>query len=326
MRILMNLLDLLNRELNKTTFSISESDILIFSMSAPKKYRVYSIPKRNAGTRTIAHPSKELKIYQRLLVDSFQKTLPTHNAAYAYKQGFSIKKNAECHKNNKYLLKMDFENFFNNISPLILKNELVKNKITFTAQDFKLLEQFCFWCPSKKIDGKLILSVGAPSSPHISNFIMYQFDELVEDWCKQRKITYTRYADDISFSTNIKTALFEVPKFIESTLKANFGKIISIKASKTVFSSKAHNRHITGVTITNEGELSIGRERKRYISSLIHKFKLNLLAPEEIEHLKGLLGFAFDIEPIFRERMINKYSMKTMGEINQFRSENSNGR
>ena len=321
MRILMNLLDLLNRELNKTTFSISESDILIFSMNAPKKYRVYSIPKRSAGTRIIAHPSKELKVYQRHLVDLFKNILPTHHTAYAYRQGLSIKENAECHKKNKYLLKMDFENFFNSINPLILKNELVKNKIKFTKEDFKLLEQLCFWCPSKKIGGKLILSVGAPSSPSISNFIMYQFDEIVENWCKQRKITYTRYADDISFSTSLKDALFEVPKLVESTLTSNFGKRISVKASKTVFSSKAHNRHITGVTITNEGELSIGRDRKRYISSLIHKFKLNMLAQQDIEHLKGLLGFAFHVEPVFRERMINKYSKKTMDEINQFRSE-----
>jgi retron-type reverse transcriptase len=318
----MNLLGLLNRELNKTTFSMSESDVLFFSKNAPKKYKVYSIPKRNAGTRIIAHPSKELKRYQRILVNLFQDILPTHNAAFAYRKGLSIRENAECHKKSKYLLKMDFENFFNSINPLILKNELVKNKILYTAQDFELLQQLCFWCPSKKIGGKLILSVGAPTSPSISNFIMNQFDELVASWCKQRKITYTRYADDISFSTNIKTALFEVPKFIELTLKANFGKKISIKASKTVFSSKAHNRHITGVTITNEGELSIGRERKRYVSSLIHKFKLNMLAQEEIEHLKGLLGFAFHIEPVFRERMTNKYSMKTMDEINQFRSEN----
>tara|TARA_R110001583_G_scaffold170238_1_gene323650 strand:- start:7192 stop:8148 length:957 start_codon:yes stop_codon:yes gene_type:complete len=316
----MNLLDLLNKELNKNNFSISISDILIFSRNAPKKYKVYSIPKRNAGTRIIAHPSKELKIYQRLLVDLFQESLPTHNTAFAYRKGLSIKENADCHKKNKYLLKMDFENFFNSINPLILKNELVKNKIPFTSQDFKLLEQLCFWCPSKKIGGKLILSVGAPTSPSISNFIMYQFDELVSDWCKKRKITYTRYADDISFSTNLKNSLFEVPKLIESTLKTNFAKRITIKASKTVFSSKAHNRHITGVTITNEGELSIGRDRKRYISSLIHKFKLDLLVQDEIEHLKGLLGFAFHVEPVFRDRMIKKYSEKTMCEINQFRS------
>lgn len=315
----MNVLDLLIKEFNKNQFTISETDVSTFYKNAPKKYKIYSIPKRSAGIRVIAHPSKELKRYQRFLITSFLEKLPVHQSAYAYRKLISIKDNADCHRRNKYLLKMDFENFFNSINPDIFEKELQKNKVKISKESFILLKQLCFWCPSKKVKGKLILSVGAPSSPCISNFVMYQFDEKLTKWCNERKITYTRYADDITFSTNIKDVLFDVPKLVEFTLNENFGKKILVKATKTVFSSKAHNRHITGVTITNEGELSIGRERKRYISSLIHKFKLNVLPIDEIEHLKGLLGFAFNIEPAFRYRMEKKYSRKVMDEINLFR-------
>lgn len=315
----MNIMDLLFTELNKVELRTTKSDISDFSQNASKKYRVYSIPKRTAGLRTIAHPSKELKTYQRIISDYFQKILPIHDVAFAYKKGSSIKLNAERHKKNKYLLKMDFENFFNSINPSLLKKQLINNNIKFTTKEFQLIEQLCFWCPSKMTGGKLILSVGAPVSPVISNFIMYDFDNTLALWCKSKKITYTRYADDISFSTNIKDLLFELPKYIEELLKIYFDNHISIKATKTVFSSKAHNRHITGVTITNDGTLSIGRERKRYISSLIHKYKLEKLTEEEIEHMKGLLSFAFDIEPLFKVRMFKKYSRETMDKINQFR-------
>jgi retron-type reverse transcriptase len=296
----------------------NSKEILTFSRNAPNKYKVYSIPKRTAGLRTIAHPSKELKFYQRILSDYFQKELPIHNAAFAYRKGISIKDNADKHRCNKYLLKMDFENFFNSITPHLFHKRLIESNVQFSSEDFILIQQLCFWCPTKKHNGKLILSVGAPVSPVISNFIMYEFDKVVSKWCVSNNITYTRYADDITFSTKIKDILFDVPAFITSILKDKFLSSIQIKATKTIFSSKAHNRHITGITITNDGKLSIGRERKRYISSLIYQFKNNELSTEDILHLKGLLSFASHIEPVLIQRMIKKYSKETLVQIKQF--------
>lgn len=314
----MNIVNLLSKELNNAGYKKDINDVLIFSIKAPNKYKVYSIPKRTAGMRTIAHPSKELKKYQKILSNYFQQILPIHKVAFAYRKGISIKENAEQHRSNKYLLKMDFENFFNSITPTLLKKSFINNNVDLSIQDINLIEQLCFWCPSKKKNGKLILSVGAPVSPVISNFIMYEFDCLISEWCKSNKIIYTRYADDISFSTNIKGTLFQVPKLIDSVLRKCFGNRILIKSTKTIYSSKAHNRHITGVTINNNGELSLGRERKRYISSLIHQFRLKKLSEDDSLHLKGLLSFASHIEPIFISRMIKKYTAEIISQINQF--------
>jgi RNA-directed DNA polymerase len=314
----MNIVNLLSKELNNAGHKKDINDVLTFAIKAPNKYKVYSIPKRTAGLRTIAHPSKELKKYQKILSVYFQKNLPIHGAAFAYTKGVSIKDNAEQHKSNKYLLKMDFENFFNSITPTLLKKSFIDNNVKFSIQDINLIERLCFWCPSKKKNGKLVLSVGAPVSPVISNFIMYQFDCLISEWCKSNKIVYTRYADDISFSANIKGALFKIPKLIVNVLKGCFNNRIRIKPTKTIYSSKAHNRHITGVTINNEGELSLGRERKRYISSLIHQFRHKKLSEEDTLHLQGLLSFASHIEPIFLSRMMKKYTEEILNQLNQF--------
>jgi hypothetical protein len=102
---------------------------------------------------------------------------------------------------------------------------------------------------------------------------------------------------------------------VKHLLVEHFSGQITINESKTVFSSMSHNRHVTGVTITNEGELSIGRERKRYISSLIHRFSLNQLPDEDKRYLQGLFAFSCDIEPIFKQRMIKKYSLETINKI-----------
>lgn len=116
---------------------------------------------------------------------------------------------------------------------------------------------------------------------------MYYFDEEMRLICDDRRIKYTRYADDLTFSSNVKNVLFEIPNIVACVLEKETQGLIKINKNKTVFSSKAHNRHITGVTLTNDGKLSIGRDRKRLFSSMIHKFLYESLDPDDILKLQG---------------------------------------
>ena len=300
----MNLSKKLALELKK-----NEHEVIAFLLNAPNRYKVYKIPKRSHGHRIIAQPTSELKNYQRAFVKLFK--FPLHKSATAYRLGKSIKENALAHAKNKYLLKTDLENFFNSINPELFWNCLNKSgaKAPYSDPFEKMLvEKILFWCPSKTREGKLILSVGAPSSPLISNFCLYIFDCALFDYCKNKNINYTRYADDLTFSTITKDILYDIIPIIQKLLKDNFDNEIKLNHSKTVFSSKAHNRHVTGITINNEGDLSLGRERKRYIKHLINQYKYQQLDKTEEDHLRGLLSFAKHIEPNFLERLKVKYS------------------
>lgn len=296
-----------------TKLNKSEPEVVNFLASAPLKYKVYTIPKRTSGHRVIAQPSRELKEYQRTFLSMYK--LKIHSAAMAYRKGLSIKDNAQAHCKNRYLLKIDLENFFNSIS-----NELFwivwQQHYAFPRENEKILmERLLFWSPSRSSEGKLILSIGAPSSPMISNFFMYQFDELVSQHCETLKITYTRYADDLTFSTNEKDILFDIPKTVTEFLTLLFGNSMIVNRRKTVFSSKAHNRHITGITINNKSELSLGRERKRYIRHLVHQYQAKKIDQETIFQLKGLLAFSSHIEPAFIKRLEAKYSSDVITQI-----------
>jgi RNA-directed DNA polymerase len=303
-RAIMNIIRLLSQNLKK-----SESEVEEFLSEAPNKYKVYTIPKRTHGHRIIAQPSKDLKEYQRFFIKQLESELPLHHSAMAYRKGISIKDNANIHKNQQYLLKMDLENFFNSINPALFWRtwEAIKVDVP-NDKEKRIYELLLFWCPSKKNNGKLILSIGAPSSPIISNFCMRPFDELITTHCDSLDIFYSRYADDLTFSTNKKDILLNIPKVVQKNLFNCFGSRLTINHGKTAFSSKAHNRHVTGITITNEGKLSLGRKRKRYIKHLVNEFKYNKLDQSSIESLRGLLTFANHIEPKFLISLKAKYS------------------
>jgi RNA-directed DNA polymerase len=290
------------------TLQKSKKEISWFAFSAPNKYKIYSIPKRTSGKRIIAHPSKELKAYQWALLEKFESTFKVHENAYAYQKGIGIKDNARRHKSSPYLLKLDFSNFFHSITPEMLHEAILSQEIGLLDDDKFLLAQLLFCRMGKKADGKLVLSIGAPTSPIVSNIVMRRFDSSVAHMCDALGIVYTRYADDLTFSTREKGILFDTPKVIKKFLQDEFAGRITLNDAKTVYSSKAHNRHVTGITITNDGKISVGRKRKKYVSSLIHKYSQGDLEKEDIFHLKGLLSFILDIEPEVLVRMKKKYS------------------
>nr|WP_314265802.1 retron St85 family RNA-directed DNA polymerase [uncultured Moellerella sp.] len=294
----------------------NESDVRFFLQNAPRKYKVYKIPKRTNGFRIIAQPTQKLKEYQRAFIQLYQ--FPVHDVAMAYRKGKNIRDNALAHANNQYLLKTDLENFFNSITPETFWRclELCTSFVPqFHEQDKKNIERILFWQPLKRSESTLMLSVGAPSSPVISNFCLYEFDRQLSDECLKLDIVYTRYADDLTFSTNIKDRLKLLPAFIQVLLNKLFQNELRLNHSKTIFSSKAHNRHVTGVTINNEGRLSLGRARKRFIKHLINQYKYGLLDEIDTGYLRGLLAFANHIEPEFIMKMDEKYTVELINSI-----------
>ncbi|MBJ6598569.1 retron St85 family RNA-directed DNA polymerase [Enterobacter asburiae] len=280
----------------------NELEIREFLLNAPDKYKVFAIPKRKQGYRIIAQPSRELKNYQRQLEEFI--IFPKHECAMAYRKGISIKNNALSHVNNSYLLKLDLENFFNSITPELFWNVWSRTWDLPSKEDQSFLEKLIFW----RFQGALILSVGAPSSPLISNFCMYYFDKDLEAICTEMKVVYTRYADDLTFSSNVKNILFEVPELIQVILNDHFKGLLRLNSSKTIFSSKAHNRHVTGITLNNDGKVSLGRDRKRYIKHKVHLYTLGILDTAELNHLKGMIAFARFIEPTFFKSLETKYT------------------
>lgn len=297
---------------------LTRSQLLRLIARAPHTYKVYTISKKSGGTRTIAQPAKETKYIQYWLIDNIFKSLPVHECAAAYKSDASIKNNASRHKSNSYISKFDFKDFFTSIKESDLLNHFSQHiSGVFSADDIKIIARMS--CISGSVSNELYLSIGAPSSPVLSNSIMYDFDLEIDTWCKSKNIIYSRYADDLAFSTNEKDVSSEIEPLIRSVINALDYPKLCINEKKTIHLSKKHQRRITGVVLNNDGNLSIGRSKKRIISALIHRFSTGQLSDDEIFNLQGLLGFSKDIEPEFIFRMGKKYGAELIGTIFQIR-------
>jgi len=279
----------------------SEQEILTLVATAQFRYKVYKIPKRKANEfRTIAQPSPEIKLLQRWLIENVFCRLPIHKAATAYRDGVSIAKHAALHAGNRYLLKMDFKDFF----PSILSSDVeahLKEYGKYSNEETRFISRLVCWRDRAK--DKLCLSIGAPSSPVLSNTVLLEFDRQIATIARQRKIQYSRYADDLAFSTNRKDTLYEMIAAVKGVCDTLKYPRLAINEGKTVLTSRRWKRVLVGLVLTPEGEISLGRDKKRRLRAELYRFSQGKLDPENIAKLRGELAFAWSVERTFIESL-----------------------
>lgn len=274
-----------------------KNELFAIISTAPRRYKVYQIPKREKGKfRTIAQPAPEVKLLQLLIVEKIIATWPTHEAATAYRTSTSILDHASRHANSRFLLKLDFSNFF----PSITANDLMLHAKKHSALDeFDLNAVINILAWRNKSNGQYGLSIGAPSSPAASNSIMFEFDTKISDYCRPLNVKYSRYADDLAFSTDAPDTLALVHAEVKRLLGSIEYPRLSINETKTANVSRRHNRTLVGLTLTPDKKVSLGRKRKKDIRAQLYLFGKGYLSPEATAHLRGLLAFAWSIEPKF---------------------------
>lgn len=151
------------------------------------------------------------------------------------------------------------------------------------------------------------LSIGAPSSPALSNVLLYDFDSRVAAYCDEREVRYTRYVDDLTFSSNIPGSLQEIHRAVREICGAMRSPQLQLNEAKTVGTSKKHRRRVTGLILTNDGEVSLGRDKKREIRAGVHQFSQGRLDLPAARRLGGLIAFAHGVEPSFVARLVKRY-------------------
>lgn len=302
---------LFSRILTLSPFSPKELTTLI--ETAPDRYKDHYIQKRNGrGLRRISQPTAELKFLQRLLVNFEFNNLSIHNAATAYRTGLSIKHHALKHAKNSYLLKLDFKDFFPSISADAIKHRL---RLDMNYSEIELWILCQILCRHDRLSNRLQLSIGAPSSPFLSNYIMWEFDSTIQNYCNQLEVTYTRYADDLAFSTSLPHVLDSVHDYVKTLLMELSYLKISLNKEKTVNVSRKNKRSLVGLVLSNSGTVSIGREEKRNLRAAMHALASNKLTADDAGKLRGKLAFLLGVDPSFVNGLCAKYNFDRVADI-----------
>ncbi len=315
---------------------------------APLLYKVYDIPKKSGGTRTIAQPTLKLKQLQTETFEKLQKgkKLPVHPCAKAYIKGVNgILANARAHKDSKYFFKYDFKDFFPSIKAADFNIQLEKAGYSEPDRIDLLKTIFRFKKEESKEKTRAVyrklydiefnqntnpellklmiedyrdefqLSIGAPSSPFVSNAIMFDFDTRMDKWAKENDFIYTRFADDITISSQKKQDSETITAKLNKTLKGLDYPTLQLNDSKQKYVSFKNRVTITGLNITPDHKVSLGRKKKKEISAMIHHYKCKKLLLYKINELRGWLAYAKAVDNNFFKSMQKKYTPECIASI-----------
>ena len=195
-------------------------------------------------------------------------------------------------------MRVDFQQLLPSLKATDVARVLRQNKkrlgIDVNSDDLTFIRNIV--CRNKR------LTIGAPTSPQLSNAIMFEFDDLWSRRARAFGITYTRYADDLYFSTNRPKILQELLiERLRQYSRTPRQPTLKINDNKTAFSSRKRRRLAAGLVLTSDRKISIGRQRKRVIKAQVFQFKNGALAPEQIASLRGWISYIRSVEPTFIE-------------------------
>jgi len=232
---------------------------ILYKQKVDSYYISFDIPKKNGGIRHIHAPISDLKIIQKKLSEALwehQETIWAEkginpNISHAFEKGKSIISNAKIHRNKRLLLNVDLENFFDSFHFGRVRGYFNKNN------DFQLpIEVATVIAQLSCYNGSL--PQGAPSSPIITNYICQIFDFRVLAIAKRFKLDYTRYADDLTFSTNNRAFIDTQEDFHRELTKIIESAGFRINKDKTRLQYKDSKQEVTGLVVNKK--LSVDRE------------------------------------------------------------------
>lgn len=284
---------------------------LLYNIQTDNLYNSFTIPKKNGGERVIHAPKKGLKFLQKKLSNvlwecylesieskSKDKNFKTPVLSHAFEKGKSIITNSQMHRNKKYILNIDLKNFFDSFNFGRVRGFFIKDRdFAVSPEIATVIAQIACY------QGKL--PQGAPSSPIITNLITRILDYRIVKIAKKYRFTYSRYADDMTFSTNRELnsnklrASKELDNFLTELEKVIISSGFEINPKKTRLSNNMQRQEVTGLVVNKK--INVKREyikNTRAMAFQLYKdgaFEIDK-KPGTLNQLTGRFAFIFQID------------------------------
>jgi RNA-directed DNA polymerase len=255
---------------------------LRFYLYKAKKYQRFEIRKKSGGSRVIYSPANALKIIQRKLNQVLHAVYKGRAPVHGFARNRSIRSNARRHLECNLLLNFDLADFFPSIHFGRVKGMFQSKPYSLPEQAAMVLAQICCY--------RRILPAGAPTSPVVANMVCARMDSHLKGLASKFRCTYTRYADDITFSTQ-QTRFHPAIAYRDKDTKRwaigdQLGKIVtdngfSINATKTRCYSRATRLEITGLTINER--VNVRRKLLRQVRAMLAAWRKHGLDAAQAE-------------------------------------------
>ncbi len=240
-------------------------------------YVSFSIPKRSGGRRLIMAPKRRLKAIQRKLLALLVEKLPVSEHAHAFRRGRSIRTGAEPHVGKPAVLKLDLKDFFPSVTVARVRGLLIAYgygypvattlAVLMTEAERQPVEVdgACFHVPV----GERHCVQGAPTSPGICNALLLRLDRRLAGLARKHGLSYTRYADDLSFSGTLDRSAAGRLRCVVSRVISEEGFVLN--TDKTRFMGQGSRQTVTGVVVNQT--LGLSRQERRRLRAMAHRIK-----------------------------------------------------
>jgi RNA-directed DNA polymerase len=284
--------------------SIGQLRFLAFSrrVATISHYIHFQIPKKTGGVREISAPLPRLKQAQQWILDNILERVVLHPTAHGFRRGRSIITNAQPHVGALAVINLDLQNFFPSISYCRIKG--IFRSLGYSEAIATILGLICTEpdVTAVELDGKSYyiaqeqryLPQGAPSSPALTNLLCRRLDRRLDRMAQQRGFTYTRYADDLTFSTVDRDKLKEIGNILQGTQNIVTHEGLTIHPDKTRVLRNSQQQEVTGVVVNQK--LNIDRATLKRFRATLYQIEKDGLAGKQwgqgTDLLQSIAGFA----------------------------------
>lgn len=286
---------------------------ILYKIPPAARYKTFTLPKKSGGDRCIDAPNPRLKALQGRLAEELGKCLTEiekaakhkNRLSHAFRHDASIISNAKAHKSRRYVLNLDLKDFFPSFNFGRVRGFFLANN------HFKLAEPVATTIAQIACnDGKL--PQGSPCSPVLTELLTHFLDIRLARFARHYKCTYSRYADDLTFSTNQKTfptalALVDGDTWkLGDELRARIeGSGFVINDAKTRMQCRGSRQSVTGLVVNEKVNVPEGYYKR--VRAMTHRFlatggyQHHGVDKNSLEVLEGMLNHVYHI----REREID---------------------
>lgn len=248
-------------------------------------YIQFEVPKRSGGTRTLSAPHRTLAAAQEWVLANILAKLPTEEPAHGFVPGRSTLTNARPHAGRAVVVNLDLEGFFPSIGFARVRH--VFRRLGYSGAVATLLALLCTECPRRRVvyagtpyfvaTGPRGLPQGACTSPALSNQVARRLDRRLVGLARKLGLTYTRYADDLTFSAGPEMRA-KVGYLIARVRHIAQNEGFAVNAKKTRVLRPESRQTVTGLVVN--AAPAVPRHMVRRVRAILHRARTEGLAAQ----------------------------------------------